>query len=368
MKKTEKLKYQIALSLLPNVGSVNAKKLIAYKGSVEAIFSSNEKSLSKVPGIGDVTAKKISESEVLSRAQKEVDFVVKHGIQWAFYLDENYPVRLKRCVDAPLVLFWKGDIKFNVDKIVAIVGTRNATSYGRGFCDSLVEEMAARGGYSVISGLAYGIDVTAHKACLKHGVPTIGVLAHGLDALYPRLHRSTADKMMTNGGLVSDFLSETKIERQNFLQRNRIIAGLADATIIVESAEKGGSLVTADIADSYNRDVFALPGRNSDPFSKGCNRLIKSNKASMIESLNDLEYVMSWQQSVDRPTQIQRQLFVELTNEEQKIVDELQEHELFIDQICAVVGLPMGKVSAILLGLEFKGVVASLPGKMYKLT
>jgi DNA processing protein len=365
--KIEKLKYQIALSLIPGIGCVNAKNLIAYLGSVEAIFSSNEKSLSKVPGIGEVTARKISQSDVLPRAEEELGFILKNEIQSAFYLDENYPVRLKRCVDAPLVLFWKGNINFNTNKMVAMVGTRNSTSYGRGFCDSLVGEMAGRGGYCVVSGLAYGIDVAAHKACLKYDVPTIGVLAHGLDIVYPTLHRSTADKMLANGGLVSDFLSETSIERQNFLRRNRIIAGLVDATIIVESAEKGGSLVTADIADSYNRDVFAVPGRSMDPYSKGCNQLIKSNKASLIENLDDLEYAMSWQQAVDKPVRVQKQLFVELTNDEEIVANALKEHERYIDQLCSMVNMPMGKVSAVLLGLEFKGIVTSLPGKMYKL-
>ena len=368
MNDAENLKYQIALALIPGIGCVNAKNLIAVMGGFKEIFGANEKSLTKVPGIGAITAKKIVESDVLPRAAEEIEFMVKNDIQSAFYLDENYPARLKKCVDAPLVLFWKGNINFNKAKVVAIVGTRNATNYGREFGDSLIQEMAARGGYCVVSGLAYGIDVAAHKACLKNGVPTIGVLAHGLDQIYPALHRPVAFKMLENGGLASDFLSETPIERQNFLRRNRIIAGLADATIIVESAEKGGSLVTADIADSYNRDVFAVPGRSVDQFSKGCNQLIKTNKASMIENLDDLEYAMSWQQAIDKPGRIQKQLFVELNDEEQKITDLLKEQTFYIDQLCALANMPMGKVSSVLLGLEFKGLVASLPGKMYKLT
>jgi DNA processing protein len=368
MNDPEKLKYQIALALIPGIGPVNAKSLIASFGGIEEIFIASEKSLKNVPGIGTITAKKILGSDVLSRAVEELKFIEKNDIQSAFYLDENYPVRLKRCIDAPLVLFWKGNISFNTKKVVAMVGTRNATNYGREFCDSLISEMAARGRYCVISGLAYGIDIAAHKACLKNGVPTIGVLAHGLDQVYPALHRQVATKMLDSGGLVSDFLSETPIERQNFLRRNRIVAGLADATIIVESAEKGGSLVTADIADSYNRDVFAVPGRGVDQFSKGCNQLIKCNKASMIENLDDLEYAMSWQQAVDKPVRIQKQLFVELNVEEQKIVDAFNGEALYIDQLCSLVNMPMGKVSSVLLALEFKGLVASLPGKMYKLT
>ena len=368
MNDSEKLKFQIALSLVPAIGFVNAKKLVAALGSAEAVFKTTEKTLRKIPNIGEVTAKKIASSDVLGQAEEEIEFIEKHHIHYAFYLDENYPKRLKRCVDSPLTLFWKGDINFNTEKMVAIVGTRNATSYGREFCESLIHDMAEKGGYCVVSGLAYGIDVSAHKACLKNGVPTIGVLGHGLDQIYPTLHKQVAVRMLKDGGLVTDFVSNTSVERQNFLRRNRIIAGLTDATIIVESAEKGGSLVTADIADSYNRDVFALPGRSTDQFSKGCNQLIKNNKASMIESLDDLEYAMAWQQDIDKPTRIQKQLFVELSDDEQKIVDELDDQELYIDQLCAKINMPMGKVSSTLLGLEFKGLVVSLPGKMYKLS
>ena len=367
MSYTEDLKFYIALSLIPGIGPVSAKNLIAYLGNVEAIFQANEKSLMKVPGIGSITAKSILSQDFLGRADVEIAFMEKNNIHSSFYLDDDYPFRLKRCIDAPLVLFSKGNVNFNTEKVVAVVGTRNASEYGRKFCDDLISEMAKRGGYCVVSGLAYGIDIATHKACLKHGVPTIGVLAHGLDQVYPSLHKPVAEKMLDNGGVVSDFLSETKIDRNNFLRRNRIIAGLADATIIVESAEKGGSLVTADIASSYNRDVFALPGRRSDMYSRGCNRLIKDNKASVIESLDDLEYNMSWQPEVDKPLKIQRQLFVELNAEEQKIVDALESDSIYIDQLCQTVGLPMGKVSALLLGLEFNGVVSSMPGKMYKL-
>lgn len=362
------LKYQIALSLIPSVGPSLARQLLTVFGSIEPIFTSRKQTLMKVPGIGEITAKKIVESDVLERAAEEVEFIQKNRIQYASIWDEHYPARLKRCVDAPLLLFWKGNISFNAGKVVAIVGTRNATNYGRDFCDSLVLEMAQRGGYTVISGLAYGIDIAAHKASLKHGVPTIGVLGHGLDQVYPRLHKSVAERMLEHGGLVSDFISETKIDRQNFLQRNRIIAGLADATIIVESAEKGGALVTADIADSYNRDVFAVPGRHTDLFSRGCNWLIKSNKASMMETLDDLEYAMAWQQAVDKPTRIQKQLFVELTDQEQQVVDAMERQPLYIDQLCQRLEMPIGKVSSVLLALEFKGIVSSLPGKMYKLT
>ncbi|MGQ8336419.1 DNA-processing protein DprA [Sunxiuqinia sp. A32] len=367
MNKINILQYQIALSLIPGIGCVNAKNLIAYIGSVEGIFQEKENNLKKVPGIGVITAKKIAQSDVLSRAEEEVKFIEKYQLQTYFYLDEDYPYRLKRCADAPLLLYSKGNVNLNKRQMVAVVGTRNATTYGQECCDSLINAMAERSGYCVVSGLAYGIDVITHKACLKYEIPTIGVLGHGLDRLYPSLHKSTAQKMLEDGGLLTDFISETKIDRQNFLRRNRIIAGLCDATIVVESAEKGGALVTADIADSYNRDVFAFPGRASDTYSRGCNQLIKQNKATLIENLQDLEYFMSWQPEVDKPRKIQRQLFVELSHEEELITDELKEGELFIDQLCQQCQLPMGKVSSILLDLEFKGMVMSLPGKMYKL-
>ena len=367
MEQNNQLKYQIALSLIPGIGCVNAKTLVAYVGSIEGIFSEKESSLKKIPGIGEVTAKSIINQGVLCRAEEEIATIKKHQIQTYFYLEEDYPYRLKRCADAPLVLFSKGNINLNKRQMVAIVGTRNATSYGKECCQLLVDTMAERSGYCVVSGLAYGIDIAAHKACLKSGVPTIGVLAHGLDQVYPRLHKNTAEKMQVDGRLVYDFICEPEFDHKNFLKRNRIIAGLCDATIVVESAEKGGSLVTADIADSYNRDVFVFPGRANDPYSKGCNKLIRENKANLIESLDDLEYFMSWQPEIDKPRKIQRQLFVELTTEEEKVVDALRGGEQFVDQLCQKCQLPMSKVSSLLLDLEFKGMVISLPGKMYKL-
>lgn len=362
----EQLPYHIALSLIPGIGCVNAKKLIAYMGSVDAIFEAKERHFLKVPGIGTVLAKSILENRDLDRGKRELDFLRKYRIQTSLYLDENYPVRLKRCVDAPLVLFSKGNIDWNAEKVVAIVGTRNATDYGKKVCDEIVAEMAERGGYVVVSGLAYGIDSAAHKACLQHGVPTWAVLAHGLDKIYPALHRSLAEKLLEQGGLITDFISETEIERQNFLRRNRIVAGLADATIVVESAEKGGALVTADIAGSYNRDVFAIPGRSTDTYSRGCNELIKENKACLIQSLEDLELFMSWQTKSDKTSKIQKQLFVDLTADEQLVFDTLSVDPVYIDQLCQLVKMPMGKVSALLLNLEFNGLVTSLPGKMYR--
>lgn len=368
MAQTDKLPYFIALSRIPGIGCINAKSLIAWLGSVEAIFEARESQLLKVPGIGIVLAKSIIDNRNLESGRQELQFIEKHKINVWFYLDDDYPARLKACEDAPLLLFSKGKIDWSCPKVVAMVGTRNATDYGRKVCDELIAAMAQRSGYTVVSGLAYGIDLAAHKACLQHGVPTWGVLGHGLDRIYPALHRPVAEKMLEQGGLITDFTSGTAIERQNFLRRNRIIAGLADATIVIESGEKGGALVTADIAGSYNRDVFAIPGRNSDSFSRGCNELIKFNKANMLESLDDLEFFMGWQaQTSPGPRKIQRQLFVSLSDEEQLVVDVLSDTPVFIDQLCQLLQMPMGKVSALLLNLEFNGLVASLPGKMYRL-
>lgn len=368
MKQPEDLKYKIGLSLIPGIGFLLAKNLVAYTGSVEGIFKEKKQNLLKIPGIGVTIAQRVAEQSILERAEQEIEFMNKNNVRCLFYLDEDYPKRLRACNDAPIILYTKGNIRLNENRVISMVGTRNATSYGKELCNTFIKALSERP-YSalVISGLAYGIDVTVHKSCLKYGIPTVGVVAHGLDHLYPALHKSIAQKMMENGGLVTDFMNKTKIERQNFLQRNRIIAGMADVSIIVESAQKGGALVTADIASSYNRDVCAFPGKINDNYSRGCNQLIKNNSACLIETLEDLENQMGWETQLEIPSVIQKQLFVELTNEEQKIIDCLREGEKMIDIICHSCQMPTGQVSSILLSLEFKGLIVSHPGKMYKL-
>ena len=364
----ETLKYQIALSMLPGIGGVLARNLVAYVGSVEEIFTSSLPALQKIPGIGEFNARKIKNSSVLDKAEKELEFIHKNNIQTSFYTDSGFPRRLKNCIDAPVILYSKGNVKFDVQRVISIVGTRNATDYGKEVVDALIKSFAERG-YEilVVSGLAYGIDIHAHRSALKYNVPTIGVVAHGLNKLYPALHKETAAKMQEQGGLVSDFHSRTKIDPQNFIKRNRIIAGLADATIVVESAEKGGALITADIASSYNRDVFAFPGRAGDAYSKGCNQLIRNSGANLIEGIDDLEYFMGWE-VIEQKDVFQSSLFIDLLPEEQKIVDLLRaEGELFIDQISAELKLPVSRVSIHMINLEFKNVLTALPGKMYKL-
>jgi DNA processing protein len=364
----ENLAHKIAISLIPGIGAITARNLIAYVGSVEGVFQEKEKNLIKIPGVGEVNAQKVVRQNVLERARKEVDYILKNNIQTFFYLDENYPTRLKNCSDAPIILYFKGNANLNERRIISIVGTRNATNYGKDICDEIIRSFSERGyPILVVSGLAYGIDVHAHKACLKYNVPTVGVFAHGLDDIYPALHAPIAAKMLENGGLISDFVSETKIDRQNFLRRNRIIAGLADATVIVESADKGGALVTADIANSYNRDVFAFPGRSNDLFSRGCNKLIKFNEAVLVENAADIEKAMNWDVKTQSTRIFQTSLFSELSQEEQKLIDLLKTEDRFVDEITMETQMPMSKVSAMLLGLEFRGLVISLPGKMYRL-
>lgn len=354
--------------MLPGIGGVLARNLVAYVGSVEGIFSQSVKALMKIPGIGDFNARQIKNAKVLSKAEKEIDFIEQNGIKTYFYTDNNFPRRLKTCIDAPVLIYTQGHMNLNETRVISVVGTRNSTEYGKRVVEDLVEAFSKRQ-YKIIvvSGLAYGIDINAHRAALQFNLPTVGVVAHGLDLLYPALHKETSVKMTQNGGLVSDFASGTKIDPANFIKRNRIIAGLADATIVVESAAKGGSLVTADIAASYNRDVFAFPGRAGDKFSRGCNQLIRNNGAALINGIDDLEYFMGWE-NTPKADAVQSSLFVELNAHEQKIVDLLQkEGKLFIDQISAEMKLPVSQISATLLNLEFKNVLHALPGKMYKL-
>lgn len=364
----DKLLYKIALSIIPGIGGILARNVVAYVGSVEGVFSESLKSLQKIPGIGGINAHRIKDKDILKKAEKELHFIEKNEIDVLFYTDKNFPRRLKTCVDAPVIIYTRGNLNLNEQRIISIVGTRNATNYGKQICDELIQKISERN-YKVlvVSGLAYGIDIQAHKSSLKYNVPTAGVVGHGLDKMYPSLHNETAKKMLENGGLVSDFPSGTKIDPSNFIRRNRIIAGLADATIVVESASKGGALITAEIASSYNRDVFAFPGRAGDIYSKGCNQLIRNSGANLIEGVEDLEFFMGWEQTSKNKV-VQSSLFIELTADEEKIVNLLRESgQLFIDQISSELTLPVSRVSAMLLTLEFKNVLVALPGKMYKL-
>lgn len=362
------LQYKIGITLIENVGDINAKKLIAYCGGAEAVFKEKKSALMKIPDIGSVAADSIVNQSVLDRAKEEVDFIEQNNLNTHFFLDDNYPIKLKHCEDGPIMLYSLGNIDFNNQRILSIVGTRNITEYGRDFCNQLIEDLIPHNPI-IVSGLAYGVDITAHKAAIKNGLQTIAGLAHGLDRIYPSLHKKEAEKMKENGGLITDFISRTNPDRHNFPRRNRIVAGIADATIVIESAKKGGSLITADIANSYSRDVFALPGRVGAEFSEGCNKLIKSNKAHLLESAKDIEYIMRWEANEQLKKNTQKQLFVDLNPEESELVNLLKNKgKLNIDQIGLEAKMPSSKVSTLLLGLEFSGVIKSLPGKVYELS
>jgi DNA processing protein len=361
------LRHKIALGLIPRIGDINARKLVSYFGSVEAVFSESYRNLVKIPGIGSEMAKYITDRSYLDIADREAEYVTKNGIRTFFYLDGDYPFRLKQCDDSPVVCFFRGSCDLDAPKILSVVGTRNATPRGRELCDKLISSLAARHpDLVIISGLAYGIDIAAHKAALAAKLRTVAVLAHGFRTIYPALHASVARSMLSSGGLLTDFMSETLPERNNFLKRNRIIAGLSDATLVIESGLKGGALVTADIANSYNRDVFAVPGRPDDQWSAGCNSLIRSNKAALTGSADDLEFFLGWESDKAKPA-IQRTLFAELDENEKMIFGLLSsEGENDIDTICRTTGLPVHKLSSMLLQMEFKGLVKCYPGNLYK--
>ncbi len=367
MHKDEELKYQIALTMIPNVGCVLAKNLVSYCGSVENIFSASKSKLEKIPGIGIERAASITNHKIFERAEEEVAFVLKHKIKTLFFTDDSYPARLKNCDDSPSLLFLKGECEVNAPRMVAIVGTRNATDYGKEVTEQLVNGFM-KYNVVVVSGLAYGIDIIAHKAAIKNNLATIGILAHGLDRIYPAIHRSAAERMIKNGGLLTEFISKTNPDRENFPSRNRIVAGMADAVIVVESAEKGGALITADIANSYNKDVFAIPGNVGEKYSHGCNKLIRENKAMLIESAEEVSQIMNWKDDEKKTDVKQLKFFHELKEEEKILVDLLQTNgQLGIDSLTLRANMPVSKVSTVLLNLEFAGVLKSLPGKMYEL-
>jgi len=366
---TDLLRYKIGIGLIPKIGPVLTKRLIAYCGSAEGVFREKRTRLAKIPGIGEKLVDHIVNHKNLDAVDTEIEFITKHQITALFYLDEDYPERLKQCEDAPVVLYIKGKTALNRKKVISIVGTRNPTDYGRNLTREFVEPLAVSyPDILVVSGLAYGIDICAHKAALKNNLETVGILGHGLSILYPSAHREVARQMVEKGALITEFRHDEKPESPNFVKRNRIIAGLADATIVIESGEQGGALITADIANSYNRDVFAFPGRINDKYSTGCNRLIKTNRAALIESLGDVEYLMGWQKSGKTSDAVQKDLFIELSPEEKQLTDLLQkETTLTIDQLALHGNMQVSKVSAILLNLEFKGLVKCLPGKVYQL-
>jgi len=362
------LLYQIALTLVPGIGDVLGKKLVSICGSAEAVFREQRRMLSKIPRINHSILDALGDKTIFERAEKEVYFVERYKIKTLFFLDKEFPFRLKNCFDGPILLYFKGNANLNNPKVIGIVGTRNATDYGKEICRSLIDGLQPEE-VLIVSGLAYGIDSCAHRCSLEKGMETVGVLGHGLDRIYPYMNKGLAERMIRNGGLLTDFTSGTKPDRENFPSRNRIIAGLCDALIVVEAARKGGALITAGIANSYNRDVFAVPGRIGDLYSEGTNFLIKSNKAALIQSTGDIKYMMGWDVPDKHPSSGQRKIFIELTEEEKIIVGILTSAgKTGIDELAILAGISMSKVSVALINLEFEGVVKSLPGKVYELT
>ncbi|KAA9041355.1 DNA-protecting protein DprA [Ginsengibacter hankyongi] len=362
------LKYQIALTLVPNIGDIHAKALINHFGNAEAIFSARKKNLEILEGIGTVRANSIKAFNDFSKAEREIDFIKKYKITPLFITDKNYPKRLLNCYDSPAMLYFKGNADLNSPKIIAVVGTRNNNEYGKTICEKLIEDLAGEE-VMVISGLAFGIDSIAHKASIKNNLKTIGVLAHGLDRIYPSQNSGLAKQMISNGGLLTEFRSFTKPDRQNFPSRNRIVAGISDAIIVVETGVKGGSLITAELGNGYNKDVFAFPGRINDSKSEGCNFLIKNNKAALITCGNDILENMGWKKKKEISVKKQRELFIELTPDEKTVVNILnQQEQIHIDELFLKSKLSSSAVAAALLMLEMQGVVISLPGKIYKIT
>jgi DNA processing protein len=357
--------YVLALQKVEGIGDINAKKLLAHFGTAEEIFRTKPAKIASIDGIGSVLLKNLRHKSVFEKAEKEFRFIEENKIDAVFFREDSYPERLRYCIDSPILLFTSGNIDLKARKIISIVGTRQITSYGAEFCRKLIADLSPLNPV-IVSGFAYGVDIVAHQAAIENNLQTVGVIAHGLNQVYPKIHKKFVSKIENNGGFITEFWSSSNPEKENFVKRNRIVAGISEATIVIESAEKGGSLITANMANDYNRDVFAVPGRVSDKLSQGCNNLIKTQKANLLTSAADLLYILNW--DLDRQIKpVQKQLFVDLDNDEQKIYDFLQKNgKELLDSIALECGLPIFKMSSTLLNMELKGVVRPLPGKLFE--
>jgi DNA processing protein len=358
--------YQIALTRIPQVGVITARNLIAWCGGAEAVFRAKKADLLKIPGVGPGIVGEIQSPEALKIAEDELVFMEKNGITGLFYTDPAFPERLRTRQDSPIMIFFKGsDVQLlDQERMVAIVGTRHISEHGKIICEEIVDGLRP---YNVVivSGLAYGIDITAHRKATSIGIPNIGVLGHGLGSIYPATHKSTAQRMVENGGLLTEFLHHVGPDREHFPMRNRIISGLCDALIVVETGLSGGSMISVEFATKHNLDIFAVPGRLKDPQSEGCNRLIKQNRAKLIESAADVAETMGWELD-GRPKAIQAQLFPDLTPEEQSIVDIVRaQPHIAIDELSIAADKTPGEIAALILHLEFKGLIKTQPGKRY---
>ena len=355
----------LSLTMIPQVGDVQIGILLKHFGSAASVLSASAKALEEVPGIGTVRAASIRNCHVQQRVEAEWRFIQKNHIKVLVKGNQGYPSKLEHCMDAPHVLFYKGSSGLLNKRVVSVVGTRSPSQYGK---DRVVELMAVLGQYNVmvVSGLAYGIDTVVHKEALNNTLETIGVLGHGLDQLYPHANKALAADMLQQGGLLSEFMQGIQPEKQNFPKRNRIVAGMADAVVVVESGSKGGSLITADIANSYNKDVLAYPGRATDPSSKGCNQLIRNHKANLITCGQDLVEFMNWAEDQHQSSKVQHAMKASLSDEENVILSIISHHDPCpIDLLTNLSGLNPGLVSAHVLSLEMAGLITSLPGKLY---
>ncbi len=361
----QELFHLLALLQVEGVGDIMAKKLINHCGSAEAVFKTKTSQITSIDGVGSILIQNLKNKSVFEKAEQELQFIKSNEIKVEYFQDENYPDRLKHCIDGPVLLFTSGNIDLKNKKIISIVGTRQITSYGMEFCRKLIEDLAPLDPV-IVSGFAYGVDIFAHQLAMEHNLQTIGVVAHGLNQIYPKTHKKYVAKMEQNGGFMTEFWSSSHPEKENFVRRNRIVAGISEATIVIESADRGGSLITANIANDYNRDVFAVPGRTTDKYSQGCNNLIKTQKANLLTSAADLVYILNWDiESKTKP--VQKQLFVTLEDDEQKVYDYLLKNgKELMDIIALRCDFPIYKISGMLLNMELKGVIRPLPGKLFE--
>jgi DNA processing protein len=370
MPTTQDKLYQVALTLIPKIGDVLVRQLISYCGSAEEAFKTPIQKLLKIPNIGKTIAQNLQDKSVLENAWKIIQEADKQEVELLFYTDKNYPNRLKQLYDSPVLMYYKGKADLNTTKTVAIVGTRKSTDYGKVITEQIISELSSINPL-IISGLAYGIDIIAHKSCLKNNVPTIGVMASGIDFIYPYQHKATSIQMQDIGGILTEQTFGTQPDPRFFPQRNRIIAGMADVTIVVEAATKGGALITAEYANNYHRDVFAVPGQIGKSFSEGCNKLIKENKAQIFTGVNDVIEALNWDMEGHGKSKNQESTidFSNFTEEESQVMALLHKNqEMQIDDIAWQTQIHVAKLSSLLLNLEFQGFIRSLPGKKYKVS
>lgn len=357
--------YLLALLKVEGVGDIMAKKLLTHFGSANAVLTAKAVQIAGIDGVGSVLLKNLKDKSIFEKAGKELEFIKANDIKVSFFQDENYPERLKHCIDSPVLIFSAGNINLKNKRIISIVGTRQITSYGMEFCKKLIEDLAPLDPV-IVSGFAYGVDIVAHQLAMENNLQTIGVLAHGLNQIYPKTHKKYVAKMEENGGFITEFWSSSNPDKENFVRRNRIVAGMTEATIVIESADKGGSLITANLANDYNRDVFAVPGRVTDKYSQGCNNLIKTQKANVLSSAADLVYMLNW--DIEKKVKpIQKSLFIDLDQDEQKVYDFLLKNgKELLDIIALQCDFPIYKISGVLLNMELKGVIRPLPGKLFE--